>query len=89
MYFNSTIALLWPGLWSGRPAGRSEVGLLPPELVRPLTPAPANPVLARARFVPFLARRAAKLWQADVVHVHYATSARLLRERGMPSVHTP
>ena len=57
---------------------------LPPELVRPLTPAPANPVLARARFVPYVARRAAKLRKADVVHVHYATSARLLRERGMP-----
>ena len=57
---------------------------LPPELVRPLTPAPTNPVLARARFVPYVTRRAAKLWKADVVHVHYATSARLLRERGMP-----
>lgn len=57
---------------------------LPPEQVRPLTAAPANPVLARARFIPYVARRAAKLWQAEVVHVHYATSARLLRERGMP-----
>lgn len=57
---------------------------LPPEQVRPLTAAPANPVLARARFVPYVARRAAKLLRADVVHVHYATSARLLRERGMP-----
>ena len=57
---------------------------LPPEQVRPLDAAPRNPLIAKARFVPYVARRAAKLWRADVVHVHYATSARLLQERGMP-----
>ncbi len=69
-----------------RAAGRAGItwDYLPPEQVRPLTAAPANPVLAKARFVPYVARRAAKLLRADVVHVHYATSARLLRERGMP-----
>ncbi|WP_346959686.1 glycosyltransferase [uncultured Arthrobacter sp.] len=69
-----------------RAAGRAGItwDYLPPEQVRPLTAAPANPVLAKARFAPYVARRAAKLLRADVVHVHYATSARLLRERGMP-----
>lgn len=57
---------------------------LPPEQVRPLGAAPANPVLAKARFLPFVARRLAHLLPAEVVHVHYATSARLLKERGMP-----
>lgn len=57
---------------------------LSPEQVRPMTAAPKNPLLARARFIPYVARRAVKLRSADVVHVHYATSARLLRERGMP-----
>jgi glycosyltransferase involved in cell wall biosynthesis len=57
---------------------------MPPEQVRPMTAAPANPLLARARFIPFVARRAVRLRAADVVHVHYGTSARLLRERGIP-----
>ncbi len=57
---------------------------LPPEQVRPLSAAPRNPFLAKTRFVPYVTRRAAKLLRADVVHVHYGTSARLLRERGMP-----
>jgi glycosyltransferase involved in cell wall biosynthesis len=57
---------------------------LPPEKVRPLTPAPSNPLLARARLIPYVARRAVRLWPVDVVHVHYATSARLLRERAVP-----
>ena len=43
-----------------------------------------NPLMAKARFIPYVARRAVKLRAAEVVHVHYATSARLLRERGMP-----
>ncbi len=69
-----------------RAAGRAgkKWDYMPPEQVRPMAAAPANPVVARARFVPYVARRAAKLWTTDVVHVHYATSARLLRERGMP-----
>lgn len=57
---------------------------MPPEQVRPMTAAPKNPLLARARFAPYVARRAVRLRAADVVHVHYGTSARLLRERGMP-----
>lgn len=57
---------------------------LPPELVRPMTAAPRNPLLAKARFVPYLLRRRAALQAAEVVHVHYGTSARLLAERGMP-----
>jgi glycosyltransferase involved in cell wall biosynthesis len=61
-----------------------EWAYMPPEQVRPMTAAPGNPLLARARFVPFVARRALRLRAADVVHVHYGTSARLLRERGMP-----
>ncbi|MFE4835609.1 hypothetical protein ACFRAU_13120 [Arthrobacter sp. NPDC056691] len=61
-----------------------EWAYMPPEQVRPMTAAPKNPLLARARFVPFVARRALRLRAAEVVHVHYGTSARLLRERGMP-----
>lgn len=57
---------------------------LPPEQVRPMTAAPSNPVLAKARFVPYLLRRRARLSAADVVHVHYGTSVRLIQERGMP-----
>ncbi|RAN79306.1 hypothetical protein B5P43_15445 [Bacillus sp. SRB_336] len=57
---------------------------MPPEQVRPLTPAPQNRLLAKARFVPYVARRLAKLRNADVVHVHYGTSVRLIKERGMP-----
>lgn len=57
---------------------------MPPEQVRPMTDAPKNPLLAKARYLPFVARRAMKLRAVDVVHVHYGTSARLLRERGMP-----
>ncbi|PYI69240.1 glycosyltransferase [Arthrobacter livingstonensis] len=57
---------------------------LPPEEVRPMTAAPKNPFLAKARFVPYLLRRRAALQAAEVVHVHYGTSARLLKERGMP-----
>ncbi|CAH0143300.1 hypothetical protein SRABI83_00528 [Arthrobacter sp. Bi83] len=57
---------------------------LPPEQVRPMTVAPKNPLLAKARFIPYVARRAVKLRAADVVHVHYGTSVRLIKERGMP-----
>lgn len=67
-------------------AGRAGIDwdYLPPEQVRPTGPAPSNPLLAKARLLPFVAKRAAKLRSAQVVHVHYGTSARLLRERGMP-----
>src|SRR5690606_34104593 len=40
--------------------------------------------LGRLQYLPFVARRARALRRADVVHVHYATSARLIRERFMP-----
>jgi len=58
---------------------------LPPEQVRPMTAAPRNPVLAKARFVPYVARRMTRLRAADVVHVHYGTSVRLIKERAMPA----
>jgi hypothetical protein len=61
-----------------------EWAYMPPEQVRPMGAAPHNPFLAKARFIPYVARRAVRLRAADVVHVHYGTSARLLRERGMP-----
>lgn len=54
-----------------------------PGLVRP-TRTSANRWVARAQFLPYVLRRGLLLRRADVVHVHYATSARLLRERGMP-----
>lgn len=70
-----------------RAAARAGIGwdYMPPEQVRPMTAAPTNPLMAKARFIPYVARRALKLRAADVVHVHYATSARLIKERGMPS----
>lgn len=57
---------------------------LPPELVRPMTAAPNNALLAKVRFVPFVARRMLRLRQAEIVHVHYGTSVRLIKERAMP-----
>jgi hypothetical protein len=62
-----------------------EWAYMPPEQVRPMTAAPKNPLLAKARFVPYVARRAVRLRAAEVVHVHYGTSVRLIKERGMPS----
>jgi hypothetical protein len=56
---------------------------LSPALVRP-TATPANPLAAKAAYLPYVLRRARHVGRADVVHVHYATSARLLRERGIP-----
>ncbi|WP_442213990.1 glycosyltransferase [Specibacter sp. RAF43] len=58
---------------------------MPPEQVRPLSAPPRNPLLAKARFLPFVVRRLAKLQAADVVHVHYGTSVRLIKEKGMPA----
>lgn len=67
-------------------AGRAGVNwdYLPPEQVRPMTVAPKNPLLAKARFIPYVLRRRAALQTADVVHVHYGTSVRLIKERAMP-----
>lgn len=56
---------------------------LPPEAVRPPSVS-RNRWLARAQYLPYVARRARALRTSDVVHVHYGTSARLIRERGMP-----
>lgn len=56
---------------------------LPPAQVRP----PAGTALTglhRARYVPYVLRRGRHLRRADVVHVHYATSVRLIRERFVP-----
>lgn len=55
----------------------------PPEQVRPRATS-ASRWVAKAQFLPYVMRRLRLLARADVVHVHYATSARLLRERGMP-----
>ncbi|WP_127573980.1 glycosyltransferase [Georgenia faecalis] len=60
-----------------------EWGYLPPAKVRPAR-TPAGP-LGRAVYLPYVARRARALRRADVVHVHYATSVRLIRERFMPA----
>lgn len=57
---------------------------LPPEQVRPMTAAPNNALLAKTRFVPYVLRRMSRLHSAEVVHVHYGTSVRLIRERAMP-----
>jgi glycosyltransferase involved in cell wall biosynthesis len=55
---------------------------MPPERVRPAGPTPTG--LGRARWVPYVTRRAAELSRADVVHVHYATSVPLVTARPMP-----
>lgn len=57
---------------------------LPPEKVRPLRALPSNPILAKAAYIPFIARRRMALQSTNVVHVHYGTSVRLIEERGMP-----
>lgn len=57
---------------------------LPPDRVRPAGGGPSNPLRAKGRYLPYVARRWSALQAADVVHVHYGTSARLLSERGMP-----
>lgn len=55
---------------------------LTPEQVRPAT-TPTGP-LAPFAYLPYVVRRARAVGASDVVHVHYGTSARLLRERGIP-----
>lgn len=57
---------------------------LGPDQVRPMTAAPKNPLLAKARFIPYVMRRMVHLSRADLVHVHYGTSTRLIRESLMP-----
>ncbi len=53
-----------------------------PERVRPRVQ-PAGG-LGRLRYLPYLARRISAVAESDVVHVHYGTSAPLLRQRGVP-----
>lgn len=55
---------------------------LTPDQVRPAT-TPSGP-LAPLAYLPYVVRRARAVAGSDVVHVHYGTSARLLRERGIP-----
>ncbi|WP_454295692.1 hypothetical protein [Salana multivorans] len=55
---------------------------LTPEKVRPAT-TPTGP-LAPLVYAPYMARRALAVGRSDVVHVHYGTSARLVRQRGIP-----
>lgn len=57
---------------------------LPPSLVRPMRPVLGGPLRRKATYIPYLARRVVAVGRADVVHVHYGTSARLLREAGVP-----
>ncbi|WP_448073230.1 glycosyltransferase [Georgenia yuyongxinii] len=59
-------------------------GYVPPAKVRPAATPDQLRGVGKARYLPYLARRRSALQRADVVHVHYATSARLLRERFMP-----
>lgn len=40
--------------------------------------------LDRLRYAPYVARRIRAVAASDVVHVHYGTTARLLRQRGVP-----
>ncbi|WP_434993718.1 glycosyltransferase [Arthrobacter sp. Ld5] len=57
---------------------------LPPSLVRPPGPVVGGPLRRKATYFPYLVRRMRAVSRAQVVHVHYGTSARLLRERGVP-----
>lgn len=56
---------------------------LPPEKVRPRS-VPTSPIRAKAVYVPYWLRRITAVSSADVVHVHYGTSVRLLRDPGVP-----
>lgn len=55
---------------------------LTPDLVRPRRQPGGG--LDRLRYVPYVARRIREVRASDIVHVHYGTSARLLRQRGVP-----
>lgn len=56
---------------------------MPPRRVRP-TAAPRTGIGGKATYFPFWIRRIAALSRVDVVHVHYGTSARLLRDPAVP-----
>ncbi|WP_454301316.1 glycosyltransferase [Salana multivorans] len=55
---------------------------LVPEQVRPST-TPTGP-LAPLVYAPYVVRRALAVGRSDVVHVHYGTSAPLVRQKGIP-----
>ncbi|ALJ19384.1 hypothetical protein [Microbacterium sp. No. 7] len=55
---------------------------LTPDLVRPRTQPRGG--LDRLRYLPYVARRIRAVGASDIVHVHYGTSASLLRQRGVP-----
>ena len=55
---------------------------LTPEQVRPRVQ-PGGGV-GRLRYLPYFARRISAVGDSDIVHVHYGTSAQLLRQRGVP-----
>ncbi len=52
---------------------------LPPSKVRPPR-VPSHPVLRKVAYLPYWGRRVLEVSRADVVHVHYGTSVRLLRD---------
>ena len=55
---------------------------LVPEQVRPST-TPTGPI-APLVYAPYVVRRALAVGRSDVVHVHYGTSAPLVRQKGIP-----
>jgi glycosyltransferase involved in cell wall biosynthesis len=57
---------------------------LPPSKVRPVRPVTGGPMRRKAAYVPYWARRVLAVSRAQVVHVHYGTSARLLTDPGVP-----
>lgn len=57
---------------------------LSPSQVRPMKPVTGGALQRKAVYMPYWARRVLALSRADVVHVHYGTTARLLREPGVP-----
>lgn len=57
---------------------------LPPSRVRPAGPVQGGAFRQKAIYFPYWAHRVSAVIRADVVHVHYGTSARLLREPGVP-----
>ncbi|MUK01788.1 glycosyltransferase [Vibrio cholerae] len=57
---------------------------LSPAQVRPLKPVTGGPLRRKVTYLPYWARRVAAVSRAEVVHVHYGTSARLLGDPGVP-----
>ncbi len=57
---------------------------LSPSQVRPMKPVTGGPLRQKAIYFPYWARRVLAVSRAQVVHVHYGTSARLLGDPGVP-----